>query len=156
MTVRPWASVHNTRTLKLKQLNGTQPTLILLFTPVFFLLWHVKVSTVKKLQQWHIPVCYRSLTTTDSCVFTVLAFLSVLQMNLTVLFLAKRLGWLVVGWALICSWNANYNTDNTGKPTLSTLILNVNSTKPFGVVSSQWGLHCWVNSSGKWIQQPQR
>lgn len=38
--VRQWASVNNTRTLKLTQLHGIQPSLVLLFTPVFFL--HVK------------------------------------------------------------------------------------------------------------------
>lgn len=33
--------------MKLKQLNGIQP-LILLFTPVSFLLWHLKMSCMKK------------------------------------------------------------------------------------------------------------
>ncbi len=41
-----WASMHNTRTLKPKQLNVT--LFILLFIPVPFLLWHVKVSSVKR------------------------------------------------------------------------------------------------------------
>lgn len=35
-TVWQWASVHNISTLKLKQLNGIQPSLILLSTPVLF------------------------------------------------------------------------------------------------------------------------
>ncbi len=42
------ASEHNARTLTLKQLNGIQPSFVLLFTPVLLLLWHVKISSVKK------------------------------------------------------------------------------------------------------------
>ncbi len=37
-------SVTVSRTLKLKQLNGMRPLLILLFTPVLLLLWRVKMS----------------------------------------------------------------------------------------------------------------
>lgn len=40
------ASMHNTTTLK--QLNGIQPLLFLLFTPVIFVLWHVKMSSMKQ------------------------------------------------------------------------------------------------------------
>lgn len=36
-----------TRTIKLKQLNGIQPSFILLFTPVLLLPWHAKISYVK-------------------------------------------------------------------------------------------------------------
>lgn len=38
----------HTRIPTLKQLNGMQPSLISLFTPVPFLLWHVKMLSVKK------------------------------------------------------------------------------------------------------------
>ncbi len=48
MTVWQWASLHNTRTLKPKQLNGIWPSLISLFTLVLFPLWHVKMPSLKK------------------------------------------------------------------------------------------------------------
>lgn len=40
--------MHNTRTLKVKQLKRSHPWLILLFTPVLFLLCGVKISAVKR------------------------------------------------------------------------------------------------------------
>lgn len=48
MTAWQWASVNNTRSLAGKQLNGIQPSFILLFTTVPFLLRLVKMSLVKK------------------------------------------------------------------------------------------------------------
>lgn len=38
---------NHTRTLKQKQLNRMQPLVILLFAAVLFLLWHVKMSSIK-------------------------------------------------------------------------------------------------------------
>lgn len=43
-----WACTHSTRALKPRQLNGFQPSLIPLFTPVLSLLWKVKVCSVTK------------------------------------------------------------------------------------------------------------
>lgn len=43
------ANTHNTGTLKLKQLHGIQPTLILLFTPVLFFLGKKRVLVPKAL-----------------------------------------------------------------------------------------------------------
>lgn len=43
-----WASMQDARILKSMQLNGIQPLLTLLFTPVLFLLWYIKLSFVKK------------------------------------------------------------------------------------------------------------
>ncbi len=48
MTVWQGASKNITGTLKVKQLKGIQPLLILLFTPFLLLLWDVKMSSVKK------------------------------------------------------------------------------------------------------------
>lgn len=42
-----WASMHNTRTLKPKQPNEIQTSLISSFAPVLVLLWHVKMFYVK-------------------------------------------------------------------------------------------------------------
>lgn len=42
-----WASMHNARTLKLKQLNEIQTSLTSSFAPVLVLLWHVKMFYVK-------------------------------------------------------------------------------------------------------------
>lgn len=42
-----WASMHKARTLKLKQLNEIQTSLISSFAPVLVLLWHVKMFYVK-------------------------------------------------------------------------------------------------------------
>lgn len=41
-----WVSMYNTRTLK--QLNGIQPSLVLLFTPVLFLPWHLSMFLMGK------------------------------------------------------------------------------------------------------------
>lgn len=41
------ASVHNTRAEKLAHLNGMLPSFIILVTPVFFLLWHIKLFSMK-------------------------------------------------------------------------------------------------------------
>lgn len=38
VTAWQWASMHNTKTLKVKQLNGIQPSFISSFSPVLFLL----------------------------------------------------------------------------------------------------------------------
>ncbi len=43
-----WASMHNTEDLELVNLNEMQPLLILLITPVLFLIWHFKMSAMKK------------------------------------------------------------------------------------------------------------
>lgn len=43
-----WVSIHNSGTLKLKQLNGNSASLILLFILVLCPLWHVKMSSVKR------------------------------------------------------------------------------------------------------------
>lgn len=43
-----WASMHNTKSLKLNQLHGIKAPFILIFTPVLLLLWLIKMSTVEK------------------------------------------------------------------------------------------------------------
>lgn len=43
-----WTNMHNTRTLKLKQQSGIQPSFILLFKLGLFLLRYVKMSFVKE------------------------------------------------------------------------------------------------------------
>ncbi len=50
MTVWQWASMHNTRTLKVKQLNGKQPSLNVLFTTVF------SYCDMSKCLQWKRPM----------------------------------------------------------------------------------------------------
>lgn len=60
MTVWQWQSTLNTRTLKLKRLNGIQSSLILLFTPVLFWRQHVlcKNQIYTKALKWKAAIVW--------------------------------------------------------------------------------------------------
>lgn len=64
---------HNTRTLRLKLLNGIQPSFILRFPPVPFLLWHVKILSLTNKTHEHQARCLHRhyKFSTSGCKYTV-------------------------------------------------------------------------------------
>lgn len=60
-----WALIHNSRRLKLAKLNRLQPLLMLLITPVLLLLWHVKMSLMKKVYFVSTPLSEATVSSGD-------------------------------------------------------------------------------------------